>query len=36
MFATLSASYCRVLLDLEPGRIELGGLRAGIGLGAAF
>ena len=36
LFATLSASYSRVLIDLEPGRIELGGLRVGLGLGAAF
>lgn len=36
LFATLSASYSRIGLDVKKERIDLGGLRAGLGLGAAF
>lgn len=36
LFATLSAAYSRIGLDLKGERIDLGGLRAGFGLGAAF
>ncbi len=36
LFATLSASYSRIRLDAGGEGIDLGGLRAGFGLGAAF
>lgn len=36
LFATLTASYSRIGLDVRGERVDLGGLRAGFGLGAAF